>query len=87
MIVRLTPAAQADVETILDWYNGRGQGLRDQFRQAFDRSLESIQNNPKSCARIHGEIRRALLRQFPYCVFYILESNEVVRSRLYPRTP
>jgi len=76
--VRLTPAAEADVEAILEWYRSRGQELRDQFQQAFDRSLEFIQDNPQSCATIHGEIRRVLLRRFPYCVFYILEPNEIV---------
>lgn len=76
--VRLTPAAEADVEAILEWYNGRSLALRDGFQQAFERSLEVIQDNPQSCPRVHDEIRRVLLRRFPYCVFYIVEGTELV---------
>ena len=76
--VRLTPAAEADVEATLEWYGERGPELGEQFRQAFERSLELIQENPRSGPKVHGEIRRALLRRFPYCIFYIVEGDEVI---------
>lgn len=39
---------------------------RERGRELGDRFLEAL------------DIRRALLRRFPYCVFYIVLSNEIV---------
>jgi len=76
--IRLRDAAEADVGDALAWYRERGHELGDQFVQALDQCLESIQRNPLAFARVHGEIRRALLRRFPYCDFYIIAASEVV---------
>jgi hypothetical protein len=33
---------------------------------------------PESAPVVHGSFRRALLRRFPYCVFYSIEGEEAV---------
>jgi len=76
--IRFRDAAEADVGDALAWYRERGHELGDQFVQALDQCLESIQRNPLAFAKVHGEIRRALLRRFPYCVFYVIAASEVV---------
>jgi toxin ParE1/3/4 len=76
--LRLTPGAEFDVGDALAWYGERGRGLGDQFLQALDERLESVRLSPLSYPKVHGEIRRALLRRFPYCVFYIIASSEIV---------
>jgi len=63
--VRLTPAAAADVVAITSWYRERGHELDRQFLESLDRCFTSIGRNPRSCAEIHDEVRRALLRRFP----------------------
>jgi plasmid stabilization system protein ParE len=76
--IRFRDAAEADVGDALAWYRERGHELGDRFLQVLDSCLESIQRNPLAFAQVHGEIRRALLRQFPYCVFYIIAASEIV---------
>ena len=39
--------------------------------------MERVRNNPMSSPKVHGEIRRALLRRFPYGVFYVIRESEV----------
>jgi plasmid stabilization system protein ParE len=76
--LRLTPAAEADVEGVLGWYRERGHDLGDQFLQALDSCLETIELSPLAFATVHGDMRRALLRRFPYCVFYLVSEHEIV---------
>ena len=77
MRVRLSPAAESDVRDIYTWYKNQGKGLALQFRRSLGNCLERVQKNPAAYAKVHGEIRRALLRRFPYCVFYVIGESEV----------
>jgi len=76
--VRLTPEAEADVSEAEAWYRGRGLGLGDEFLRSLDASLQSIARFPESCPVVHRPLRRALLRRFPSCVFYVAESERIV---------
>jgi plasmid stabilization system protein ParE len=76
--LRLRDAAEADIGDAHAWYRERGHELGDQFLAAVDQCLESIESNPLTFPAVHREIRRALLRKFPYCVFYIVEGPDVV---------
>ena len=78
MKLRLTLAAEANIDIVLSWYRERGRDLAGQFMAEFDRCLESIERNPLSFAKVHLDIRRILLRRFPYCVFFIATEDEVV---------
>ena len=77
MRVRLSPAAERDVRDIYTWYKNQGEGLASQFRSSLGDCLERVRGNPTGYAKVHGEIRRALLRRFPYCVFYVIRESEV----------
>jgi plasmid stabilization system protein ParE len=81
--LRLRDAAEADIGDAHSWYRERGHDLGDQFLGALDQCLESIQRNPLAFPAVHGDIRRALLRKFPYCVFYIASESEVTGSAVF----
>ena len=71
MKVRLTPAAEAYVADILFWCRERGHDLPKNFLESLGACLNAIAKNPSAHAKVHDDIRRALLRRFPYCVFYV----------------
>ena len=77
MRVRLSPAAEGDVRDIYTWYKNQDKGLALEFRRALGDCLERVRNNPMAYPKVHGEVRRALLRRFPYCVFYVIRESEV----------
>ena len=66
--------AQADLTEAFRWYQQESPGLGFEFRRAVDACLAAVQRNPKAYPAVHGRIRRAMLRKFPYGVFY-LETN------------
>ena len=78
MRLRLTPAAEADVRDIFAWYKDRGETLALDFRVALDACFDRIKRNPLAYQKVYSEIRRASLRRFPYCVFYLVTDSELV---------
>ncbi len=79
MKVRLKPAAKADVAGIYGWYHREvGKDVAQRFRRSFRKCGRTIGLHPLAFPKVHGEIRRALLHNFPYAVFFKVEKNEVV---------
>jgi plasmid stabilization system protein ParE len=76
--VSLTPEAEADVEEAHVWYAERGLGLAEDFRRSLDECMGRIASHPEGFPSVHRSVRRALLRRFPYCVFYVLEPERAL---------
>ena len=76
LIVR--PEAEEDIDTARLEYEERVRGLSFEFRAELDQTFSSIVRNPELYARIHRDLRRALLRRFPYGVLYVLQPESIV---------
>ena len=82
----LRPAAAADVEEAALWYESQETGLGVQFLDAFRATMESIAENPKQYGIAYRDTRRALIRRFPYGIYYRLERDRVlVVARMHGR--
>jgi plasmid stabilization system protein ParE len=60
------------------WYNGQRDGLGEEFLAAVNAAFDTIERFPDIFARVHDEVRRAVVSRFPYAVFYRLETKRVV---------
>ena len=78
MKVRLTPEAEADIDEAIAWYDGRGQGLGDEFLRCVDARIALMERFPKAFPFVHRNIRRVLVRRFPYYLVYEIEDSEIV---------
>jgi len=76
IIVR--PAAAADIEDAFLWYERQRPGLGDEFLDAVQAACESIAAHPTLYPVIHRNTRRALLRRFPYGIFYRVDADVIV---------
>ncbi|HWZ74100.1 MAG TPA: type II toxin-antitoxin system RelE/ParE family toxin [Casimicrobiaceae bacterium] len=74
LIVRL--AAAAEVEEAFSWYEQQRPGLGEEFLDVVDEALREIAAYPLRQAVLFRDMRRLLLKRFPYAVFY----------RVYPGT-
>lgn len=72
------PAAIRDLEEIRDWYNERDRGVGSRFLDEIDACFSRIIENPELAPRIYRDFRRALVRRFPYSVFYEFESDRIL---------
>ena len=73
----IRPEAEADLEGAYRWYEDRSEGLGAEFLRSVDASLISLQKNPEAYQKIHKNIRRVLIRRFPYGIFYLFEKNTI----------
>jgi plasmid stabilization system protein ParE len=75
--VIVVPVAQGDIGAAFDWYEQTKPGLGHELIEALSLCFDVIAAHPGQFARIHGPIRRALLRRFPYAVFFIEDQTDV----------
>jgi len=75
--LELRKPARTDVADAVQWYEQRAKGLGAEFLQALDTCLAGIQRSPASYTLVHPRIRRALLRRFPYGVFYVVDERRI----------
>jgi plasmid stabilization system protein ParE len=64
-------AAEADIADAARWYEARAVGLGADFLRALDVTLSEIQRMPERFPVVRGTCRRALLRRFPYAVYFV----------------
>ena len=69
---------QLEVQETFHHYQDLNEGLGFEFIRSMDATLQFIKRNPFSYQKIYGEIRRVLLRKFPYALFYLVEENQIV---------
>jgi plasmid stabilization system protein ParE len=61
-----------------DWYEGEATGTGRRFRQAIDAQVERMSANPRQFPVLFRNVRRALVRRFPYSPFFVLEDQTVL---------
>lgn len=76
LIVR--PAAASDIEEASLWYERQRPGLGEEFLSALDAVIQQVKRNPQLFPLIHRDARRALLRRFPYAIYYKDDIETVV---------
>ena len=77
MKINVRPAALDEMERAWSWYEEQRPGLGDEFRACVDAALAAVARDPRAYPRVEGELRRALVRRFPYVVMYLEEPDRV----------
>lgn len=70
--VILRPLAESDVREAAIWYESKREGLGANFTLELDALYERIAQNPLEFPEIGEGLRRALLRRFPYAVYFLI---------------
>lgn len=76
--VILRSRAEQDLEVARSWYEAQRPGLGEEFLMSVQQRLEAIRSFPESNRAIYGKVRRALVRRFPYLIFYLFTPQRVV---------
>jgi plasmid stabilization system protein ParE len=69
--------AKADIRRAAKWYERQREGLGRDFVAEVDAALALIEANPEQYEIVHREIRHAILRRFPYGVFYRIRTTKI----------
>ena len=76
--VVLRPEARAEFDDAFDWYEQQRPGLGVDFVGQVQEVLDRISATPELYAQIFQDVRRAVVRRFPYSVLYKVEPQQVV---------
>jgi plasmid stabilization system protein ParE len=70
--------AASDVEGAFEWYERQRSGLGNEFLEELRSAERILQASPETFRVIRRDVRRYLLRRFPYQLLYRLVGNIVV---------
>ena len=77
MIFRFTPEADAELTEARQWYSHHRKDLDLEFMQCIELALSRIQSNPRSFPVVYESLRRAVVRRFPFAIFYEVTAQEI----------
>jgi len=88
--VAFRPQAEAEVLEARAWYEDRRAGLGTTFATAVETTVEEIVRTPLAVPHVSGDMRRAVLRRFPYAIYFRASAGEilivaVMHDRRHPR--
>lgn len=63
-------AAKDDLEEAAAWYEDRRRGLGDEFLNEIGEAIEQAASHPERHPLAFGDVRRTVLRRFPYAVYF-----------------
>jgi plasmid stabilization system protein ParE len=74
--VIFTQPARTELIDAQDWYENEAPGLGPHFRVAVEAVIHRMSTNPRQFPVIHKNVRRALLRRFPYALMFVIDADE-----------
>jgi plasmid stabilization system protein ParE len=72
------PQAEDEALEVRRWYDVRRAGLGSEFGVVVDTVIERIAANPFAFPRAHKDTRRAVLRRFPYAIYFRAADQAVI---------
>jgi plasmid stabilization system protein ParE len=76
--VIFTRTASAELIDAQAWYENEARGLGRHFRQAVDAVIKRMSASPRQFPVIYRNVRRALLRRFPYALMFVIDPDETL---------
>ncbi|MDZ4657738.1 MAG: type II toxin-antitoxin system RelE/ParE family toxin [Bythopirellula sp.] len=61
---------EQDMSEAYNWYEQRRSGLGEEFLSCVEACIQRICRSPELHAKVYQEYRRAMVRRFPYVIFY-----------------
>ncbi len=72
------PEAEAELLDARDWYEAERAGLGAVFAAAVETTITAVLQNPLAYPRVKSDTRRALVRRFPYAVYFRPIDDEII---------
>ncbi len=75
--LRINHFAQEDIQQTIDFYDNIQSGLGKEFWLELRQKLLAIEQNPKQFPKIIDFIKKAVLKRFPFNVFFV-EKDDII---------
>jgi plasmid stabilization system protein ParE len=74
----LRRVAEQEFDDSIAWYEREREGLGQEFRAAIEKYFQRIAANPDWFPKVRGEVRRAVVRRFPFVIHFLIEKERIV---------
>lgn len=79
MTIEYHPAVEVELRQIQEYYDKQSPGLGAQFLDEFERQVMALAATPRRWMVVAGDIRRCLMRRFPYIIYFRCLADERIR--------
>lgn len=79
----ISPEAEADLADAKKWYDDRRDGLGAEVVEKIEEALNTIRRIPLVSRLVYRDLRRVLVRRFPYAVFYRVTDEQITVVAVY----
>lgn len=76
--VQVRRAAEVDIAEAQVWYETQKTGLGVEFRSEVSGVIDRLAATPLIYQFVHRDIRRAIVRRFPYLIWYRVAAETVI---------
>jgi len=78
MKVRFLDLSEIEMIEAAIYYEMQVENLGENFLDIIETAVVEIAENPKTWPEIEQDIRRRLVRRFPYSILYAIHENEII---------
>src|SRR5262249_778874 len=82
--LEVSDLAESDLADAVDWYSRIRPGLAADFVLCLDEAIDRIMHNPYLYATLHRDVRRAIVRRFPFGVIYRVTYSHIKIEGFFP---
>ncbi len=72
------PEAEQEMLEVAIYYQSQASGLGVDYLSEVERAVQAIAESPMTWPIIEGELRRRLVRRFPFGILYHIEQEEII---------
>jgi len=80
---KVLSTAESHIDEAVGWYYLQADDLESKFLGALKETFDKILDNPLIYPHINNKYRRALVRKFPYIVYFYVDKNTIKISAVF----
>ena len=73
--VKILPIALKDLRNEKIWYQEQSENIGEEFKKEIYQEIDYISKNPNHFQLKYQSIRQALVKPFPYAIFYFIDEE------------
>ena len=76
--VSITPLTFLEIDEAVFWYEKQLPYLGQRFLTEINKSIGEIQEKPENYLLVHPPVRRKILKNFPYKLYYLIKDKNAI---------
>jgi toxin ParE1/3/4 len=76
--LRFLSETEEDILSGYIWYEEKVKGLGEEFERVVYSCTAEIVRNPFIYPKVEGELRRCLVKKFPYSIYFLIEEDAIL---------